>query len=81
MKRKIKFYLCRNARAGRLGDYVFYARHVQPPTRGEYYARGEWWYGDAHACEDAIHAHGIRLRPGQGPVEVKLSVVRKRGGK
>jgi hypothetical protein len=77
-KRKVKAWLCRNSQDAHF-FYRLYIRARPPSRRNRVY--GIWRDADRGLCADLVHAIGIELRPGEGPVELRVKLVRKRGAK
>jgi hypothetical protein len=75
-KRKVKAWLCRNSRRDD-GDYLLYIGRT--PNKDRDY--GFWCGADRVFCSAVTHTLGLRLNYGEGPVELKVSLVRKRGDK
>ena len=71
-----EFYICRDGEISNR-DYNYYAIYTdEPPSRGLNFLSGSWMDADIYICNDKIHQTGLHLNKGEGPVKVKIDIIR-----
>ncbi len=74
-RKKSQLWLCRDKSNTWVDiEYTLYVGKAPSRKNLQY---GAWRNADKYACRKDIHRLGLRLKPGEGPVEVELTFVKK----